>query len=380
MQVARQRVLVFAHDASLYGASQSLLTILQHLVKFVDFLVVLPYGGDIESELNKGGVPYRILPIPRCGKLAPRKFDMPSKIAYYYKQIRARHLIAPIIKSFQPNLLYSNTSVLSFGHYISKIFYIPHIWHIREYGDLDFHIDYLPSREAVANMMEDTSATVFVTEQLRRHWLGKKSSNQYVVYNGVAPTNSFVKSRKPVGDGFKIGIIGAISPSKGQKVAIESMLISVLGMYPSTKLYLYGSIIDNDYYNEIVNFIKYHDLSESIVVKGFVRSHDDIYKELDIVLNCSSSEAFGRTIIEAMGRGIPVIAHAVGGPLEIIEDGMDGFLYRDELEIPSIIQLLVENPNLYTSVSLKGVEKVNTVFSAQRYVAQMQVLFQKYGS
>ena len=49
----------------------------------------------------------------------------------------------------------------------------------------------------------------------------------------------------------------------------------------------------------------------------------------DLVVNCSKKpEAFGRSLIEAMAMGTPVIAPAIGGPLDIIEDGKNGFLFE----------------------------------------------------
>ena len=46
----------------------------------------------------------------------------------------------------------------------------------------------------------------------------------------------------------------------------------------------------------------------------------------DVLLVPSWREAFGRSVIEGMAMGLPVVATAEGGPAEVIEDGVDGFL------------------------------------------------------
>ena len=60
-QKLQKRILIFAHDSSLYGASLSLLTILEDIVtdKAFDILLVLPYGGIIEERLIARNIKYR---------------------------------------------------------------------------------------------------------------------------------------------------------------------------------------------------------------------------------------------------------------------------------------------------------------------------------
>jgi glycosyltransferase involved in cell wall biosynthesis len=48
---------------------------------------------------------------------------------------------------------------------------------------------------------------------------------------------------------------------------------------------------------------------------------------LDVVVHAAiEPEPFGRVVLEAMALGRPVIATALGGPVEIIQDGISGFL------------------------------------------------------
>jgi glycosyltransferase involved in cell wall biosynthesis len=47
-----------------------------------------------------------------------------------------------------------------------------------------------------------------------------------------------------------------------------------------------------------------------------------------LVHSSTVPEPFGQVVVEGMAAGLPVVAAAAGGPLEIVRDGVDGLLYR----------------------------------------------------
>ncbi len=53
-----------------------------------------------------------------------------------------------------------------------------------------------------------------------------------------------------------------------------------------------------------------------------------LYSAADAAIMPSLQEAFGKTIVEAMACGTPVVAFASGGPLDIVEHRMDGYLAK----------------------------------------------------
>ena len=69
------------------------------------------------------------------------------------------------------------------------------------------------------------------------------------------------------------------------------------------------------------------------------------YQQASLVLNLSRIdewvETFGLTIIEAMAFGIPVIVPPIGGPAEIVRDGVEGYLISS-YEIKIISNKIIE--------------------------------------
>lgn len=67
-------------------------------------------------------------------------------------------------------------------------------------------------------------------------------------------------------------------------------------------------------------------LEKCVYVMGIRRPIEPYIQGSDLLVSTAESEGHGRTLIEAMFLRTPVVATADGGHLEIIEDGIDGWL------------------------------------------------------
>ncbi len=65
-------------------------------------------------------------------------------------------------------------------------------------------------------------------------------------------------------------------------------------------------------------------------------------------------EAYGLVVIEAMLSGLPVVCHRSGGYAEMIEHGVNGFLFDTENEAIELISLLKNNANLREKIGTQA--------------------------
>ncbi|MCY2687792.1 glycosyltransferase family 4 protein [Salinimicrobium sp. TH3] len=123
------------------------------------------------------------------------------------------------------------------------------------------------------------------------------------------------------------------------------------------------TLVLNAEMNEIRNYFSGRELPSNIILKSKQSDVHPFYAKADLVLNLSRPdewvETFGLTIIEAMTYGIPVIVPPVGGPAEIVRDGVEGYLISsyNVSKISNRIIELSEDYELYKKLSENALQR-----------------------
>jgi phosphatidylinositol alpha 1,6-mannosyltransferase len=85
-----------------------------------------------------------------------------------------------------------------------------------------------------------------------------------------------------------------------------------------------------------------------------------IYASMDVFVHSGPYETFGQTLQEAAASGLPVVAPAAGGPLDLVADGATGYLVPpgDEDAITAAVHKLAADPALRASFGAAGRQRV----------------------
>ena len=135
-------------------------------------------------------------------------------------------------------------------------------------------------------------------------------------------------------DTIVLAVVGQITPWKGQLEAVQAVgqLLRTgrdvhLLIVGEPKFVTAATRYDNRaYYRELERAIVDAGAGASIRMLGERQDIPDLMGAVDAVLVPSWEEPFGRVVVEAMSLGRTVVATDVGGPAEIITNGVDGVL------------------------------------------------------
>ncbi len=144
-----------------------------------------------------------------------------------------------------------------------------------------------------------------------------------VIQNGT-PDLGF-RERRPAG--WRIGIIGRISPEKGQLEFLRAAAL-VAREFKDARFVLCGApVFPQGNYFRMVE--KYADFLP-VDLLGWRDDVGPVLAELDLLVIASRMEGMPRVMLEAFSAGVPVVAFPVGGIPEVIRDGETGFLVREK--------------------------------------------------
>lgn len=115
---------------------------------------------------------------------------------------------------------------------------------------------------------------------------------------------------------------GRLSPEKGFEVLIEAAG-QVCARYPEAGFVLFGEGPERA---ALTRQIAAHGLQERFILAGFRSDVTAFLPHADLAVLSSWTEGLPVVVLEAMAAGLPVVATAVGGTPEVIEEGLQGYL------------------------------------------------------
>jgi glycosyltransferase involved in cell wall biosynthesis len=143
---------------------------------------------------------------------------------------------------------------------------------------------------------------------------------------------------KKISGNLKLLFVGSITYRKG-----IHRLLNVIQKMPNVEVYLAGT-----YDKSSKIYLNYKDY-ENIHFLGFITRDilNDLYNECDVFVLPSFCEGMAMVGLEAMASGLPIICTSYSGVNDVVEDGVNGFVYtaNQEDELKKHIIWFIENRN-----------------------------------
>ena len=126
--------------------------------------------------------------------------------------------------------------------------------------------------------------------------------------------------------GWRIGMIGSISPEKGQVEFLRAAAI-LAREFKDARFVLCGAPVSpqGNYFRMVEKYVDFLPVD----LLGWRDHVGQVLAELDLLVIASKAEGMPRVMLEAFSAGVPVVAFPVGGIPEVITDGETGFLVKE---------------------------------------------------
>ncbi|MDD3413821.1 MAG: glycosyltransferase family 4 protein [Lachnospiraceae bacterium] len=374
-------ILYVLNSASLYGGNQSILDLIDGLQmqgSTFGVFVLLPERGPLIPYLRQRGVKCYIYPYMQNTRVV-NKSIVPQDIYDFMRNIRDVLKILPLINNLKIDIIHSNSSTIDAGALLSILSGKSHIWHFREFMQEDF--DRMWSLPFLQKWyMRKSDCIVYISKAVQNKY-SEEMVKYRIIYDGIIKVKSnalLLEVKQEHKEIYTLLCCGQILLGKGQLDAVKA--VNYLKKETSFKVHL--KIVGSgspSYINQIKKYISYNHLSEEVEIIQFQNDLSDMRKQSDISLTTSRCEGLGRVTVEAMYAGLLTIGTKSGGTLEIIEEGVNGYLYSsgNYIELSKKIEQAIQDIESGKSTQIKSNAR-ESVIKQFEYISQAEKMKKLY--
>lgn len=375
------RILAVTYSRAMFGANRSLLAMMKDLRDRygVEVEVLMPsvVDGDFAEVLDAEGFTHY--------EMSMKMWVYPSDISHkklrsLSAQVKTYFLSKSIDKLLRHNtydLIYSNNSTVQYGAILAQKWKVPHIWHVREMGTLHYNIEFsYPIKERIS-YFKKASAVIAISDAVADYAKTElcPGANIKRIYNGIHLDK---KPRIPgQNECVNIVCVGALQPGKGQKEllgAVKMIQLQYAGSTDNIRINLVGSGPTEESLRE---YVKDNGLDGVVEFCGYRSDVRSMLDSMDIGVICSKAEGFGRVTCEYMEASLPVVGTDSGATPELVEDGVNGYLYppgKTDI-LAERLWALIQDRKRLQSMGQRAYEKVYSDFSVTRNTDEMYKVF-----
>jgi glycosyltransferase involved in cell wall biosynthesis len=256
-------------------------------------------------------------------------------LAFLLSQV---HLFVKLLKYRDQDVQFYINTMLPFGAALAgKLLGKTVYYHIHETSIKPYILKYM-----LRFFVEKTSSKVLFVSRYLADAESFRGVSQSVIYNALPLMYSEISAQCSYqhkhDESFNVLMVCSLRAYKG--------VDEFIAICKSTQMTsgIHFTLVLNSYQSEIDLYFEGTSLPSNVSIFSKQENIIPFYKKSSLVLNLSRIdqwiETFGLTILEALSFGIPVIVPPVGGPSEIVSDGINGYLVSS-YEVNKISEMII---------------------------------------
>lgn len=376
------KVLYILHSTIMGGATISFLNMVEGLITCgVNAAVAIPnHDEELENKLKQIGATFKVVPIV-TSIFPAENSDRHLGSNWFIKKMWSLKkevkkfvsflALSLLIKKEKPDIIHTNTGVVHEGFKCARMFSIPHVWHLREYQDKDFHWQIYPSKEKFEKKLS-LSYVITITNDILRYFHLESCQKARTVYNGIMHASDCYQDW-PKQSYFLCA--SRISPEKGHEDTIRAFS-EFYKSHNDYKLLMlgFGSCEYVNYLKQLSAELKCSEAVEWLGFKSDVREYMRYAKALIVA---SRFEGFGRMTAEACFCGCPVVGRDSGGTREILSKTGGILFYDIKGLVNKMNEISVLDETQYVCLSKHAQKVAIDLYSIESNIDQIYRFYQQ---
>ncbi len=329
------------------GVETGTVDLAKYLVKNGHGCVVISGGGELVRELENSGI---------------RHYTLPVDSKAFWVMIKTARKVAQIIRQENIDIVHARSRVPAWIGFMATRS-ANAVLLTTAHGHYSKHI--------FSYMMGQGKYTIVPSSVIGKHMIedfGVPFENIRLIPRSVdLERYSFKGLKERRGKKFVVGVIGRITPIKGQIYFLKAMAKILRSASEVTAVIVGGVSAGKDsYMEELEVWTRRLGLASFVTFMGNRRDIPQVLLGLDcLVMPSIAEESFGRVIVEAQASGVPVVATKVGGVVEIIDDQVNGLLVypKDSDGLADAVLRIYQDESFARQLADNARKKVEEKFS-----------------